>query len=490
MRFVNLVAFLAAAGHTVAAQGPVFSGNTLTVDEAVNIARQNNPTFLQSQNGRRTADAQVTSARGALLPSSSASFNSGFQQGGRQFFDGVALSSSSNSVQSSYFLGLNYSINAATLRSPGYQNVSRDATDADIQNADQQLRSQVVQAYITTLEDEDRSSLQDTLRTTAVAQLDLAKAKLAVGSGISQDVSTAEVGVGQADVAVLTARNAVQLDLLQLFQLMGVAKPDGDVRLTSTFGLTAPSFSRDSLITLAKQVNPGLNAQRLRETASGLNVGIAKASYLPSLSLSTGLGGNTFQYTDGNFLVNEARAQTVAEQANCVSQDSVRTRVGLAGLGCQNIQFTDAEAAAIRASNSGFPFKFNRNPMSLSAGISVPVFNQFSTQVRIEEAQIDQENQRYVLRGQELQLVTSVTSAYLTLLTAYRTVELQDTVAAQAREALTFAQERYRVGAAPFIDVTTAEGTFAQAQINRVNSIYDYQKAFAALEAAVGRPLR
>ncbi|HTR77587.1 MAG TPA: hypothetical protein VMH39_05735, partial [Gemmatimonadaceae bacterium] len=140
MRFVNLVAFLAAAGHTVAAQGPVFSGNTLTVDEAVNIARQNNPTFLQSQNGRRTADAQVTSARGALLPSSSASFNSGFQQGGRQFFDGVALSSSSNSVQSSYFLGLNYSINAATLRSPGYQNVSRDATDADIQNADQQLR--------------------------------------------------------------------------------------------------------------------------------------------------------------------------------------------------------------------------------------------------------------------------------------------------------------------------------------------------------------
>jgi outer membrane protein TolC len=38
--------------------------------------------------------------------------------------------------------------------------------------------------------------------------------------------------------------------------------------------------------------------------------------------------------------------------------------------------------------------------------------------------------------------------------------------------------------------VTTAHGTFVQAQVDRLNSIYDYQKAFAALESAVGRPLR
>ena len=108
----------------------------------------------------------------------------------------------------------------------------------------------------------------------------------------------------------------------------------------------------------------------------------------------------------------------------------------------------------------------------------------------MEQAQIDFQNQGYALRGQELQLTTTVTSAYLTLTTAYRTVQLQDQVAAQAREALSFAEERYRVGAAPFIDVTTAQGTFAQAQINRVNSVYDYHKAFAALEGAVGHSLR
>jgi outer membrane protein TolC len=75
-------------------------------------------------------------------------------------------------------------------------------------------------------------------------------------------------------------------------------------------------------------------------------------------------------------------------------------------------------------------------------------------------------------------------------MTAYRTVALQEQNATKAREELSFADERYRVGAATFLDVITSRGTFAQAQIDRVNAVYDYHRAFAALEAAVGRPLR
>ena len=44
--------------------------------------------------------------------------------------------------------------------------------------------------------------------------------------------------------------------------------------------------------------------------------------------------------------------------------------------------------------------------------------------------------------------------------------------------------------AVTFLDVTTSRGTYEQAQIDRLNAIYDYHKAFAALESAVGRPLR
>jgi outer membrane protein len=94
------------------------------------------------------------------------------------------------------------------------------------------------------------------------------------------------------------------------------------------------------------------------------------------------------------------------------------------------------------------------------------------------------------VKGREVRLDADVTEAYLNLVTASRTVELNDLNAGAAREQLAFAEERYRVGAATFLDVTTARGDFERAQIDRLNAVYEYHRAFAALESAVGRPLR
>ena len=83
-----------------------------------------------------------------------------------------------------------------------------------------------------------------------------------------------------------------------------------------------------------------------------------------------------------------------------------------------------------------------------------------------------------------------MTQAYLNLVTAAKTVDLNAQIAQKAAEELAFAEESYKVGAKTFLDVTTARGTFEQAQINRVDAVYNYHKAFAALENAVGRRLR
>jgi outer membrane protein len=94
------------------------------------------------------------------------------------------------------------------------------------------------------------------------------------------------------------------------------------------------------------------------------------------------------------------------------------------------------------------------------------------------------------VRARNLQLTTAVTQAYLTLTTQGQTVELQKQIAAKAAEDLALNEESFKVGAKTFLDVTTARGTYEKAQIDQVNAIYEFQKAFAALENAVGRPLR
>jgi len=108
----------------------------------------------------------------------------------------------------------------------------------------------------------------------------------------------------------------------------------------------------------------------------------------------------------------------------------------------------------------------------------------------VEQAEVDHDDARYNQRAGELQLTADVTSAYLTLTTSVRTVQIQEQNSAAARDALYLAEERYKVGAATFVDVTDARAAYERAENDRIGAVYDYHKAFAALENAVGRPLR
>jgi outer membrane protein TolC len=52
------------------------------------------------------------------------------------------------------------------------------------------------------------------------------------------------------------------------------------------------------------------------------------------------------------------------------------------------------------------------------------------------------------------------------------------------------AVERYRVGATNFTEVSQARTDFERESTNLINATYEFHKAYAELERAVGRPLR
>ena len=503
MRLLKPVAFTALLGAITPAmlagqapspsQQPRSAAQTaLTLDEAISLARQNNPLYLQTANERKTADAQVRAAYGALLPSSNAQFYSGYQQGGDIFVNGGSLAVGSDQLQSQYYLGLNYRVNAGTLVLPRAAKANRVAADADISGAAETMRSLVTQQYITALRADANAALQDTLVQVQRANLELAKARVAVGADNILAVRRAEVTLGQAEVAALTAHNSAEVERVKLFQQMGVQPPQGGVQLTTTFAVAKPSFALDSVLDLARRANPAVHALRERERSAGWNVRVAQSSYTPTLSLSTGWSGTSFQYTNSEFPVQQVMLANQRGLASCLTQDSIRTAVNMSSLQCNNGRFTltSDQAAQIRSENNQFPFKFQRAPLSFSATLSIPIFDNFNREQRVEQAQVDRDNARLNVKSRELQMTADVTQGYLNLVTAARTVELQEVNAQKAREELTYAQERYRVGAATFLDVTTSSGAFVQAQVDRINAIYDYHRAFAALEQAVGRPLR
>ncbi len=489
MRCTTIAVLAVFIARPVVAQGAArgdSAGPELSLEDAQRIAHRNNPTFLQTMDAERTSGAAVRSAYGGLLPQLSASFGTTYQQAGQQLFSGLSFGSGSDALESQYQIGLSYQLSAATLLTPAYARATRDAAEADVAGQAEALRSSVAQQYLSVLQSQARVDLNDSLVVDAQAQLDLARARVAVGSATPIDVRRAEVALGQQQVQAVQARNQVDIDKLRLFQQMGVQQPAG-ARLTTRFVVTPPPLTLDSVLALARAGNPQLVAYRAREHAADVDVRRTRGLYAPTLAVTTGIGGYTYQYTNGDFLVQQSLAAQQQQYTFCRLLDSVG---GGTPQACGVPTLTPSQIAQIRANNRQFPFSFTSAPRQVAAVLSLPLFDGFAREQRVEQAAAGRSDARYAVRARELQLTADVTSAYLTLVTAARTAQLQEDNAARARDELTLAEERYRVGAGAFIDVTDARASYERAQNDRINAVYDYHKAFAALEAAVGRPLR
>jgi outer membrane protein len=304
-------------------------------------------------------------------------------------------------------------------------------------------------------------------------------------------VRRAEVSEGQQRVAELREQNNVQSALLRIYQQIGVTQPAG-VRLVTSFPVDEPKVQLNELLDMARSRNPALVALRSRERSADVGVSRAKAQWTPILSLQTGIGGFSQQLRDLTGTIQSARTQTIFQQQACFTNDSLRIGAGLPSIrnDCNKIVFTPAQESLIRNANSQFPFSMSRNPITFGAQLSFDVFNGFQREQRIQEASATRNDARYNVRSQELQLTADVTAAYLNLTTAYQTVKLQEQNQIAAREALALAQERFRVGANTFVDVTQSRSDFERAGTDLINAIYDFHKAYAVLESAVGRSLR
>lgn len=443
------LSFLLLATASVELRAQAAPSNTLTLEQALEIAAKNNPQYQQAVLGRNRALAQVRAAYGNFLPSADGSFGLGFREGRPQNFGGVNIGATSDILSSSWSIQARSDISWNSFNRLKSANASLDAADAEVEAARYNLRSMVTQQFLLALQTQARAAFQDTLVTQQRLQLELAQARAGVGTLTSLDVKRAEVGLGTQEVAALRARNTAEVTKLQLFQQLGVPMP-ADLVLLADLPMTAPNFTIEDLLATARDASPSLKAVQAREQVAVAGVRSARGAYTPTLSVSASVSAFTQKIVD---LPPGATPQQIAE-------------------------------------NRRYPFDFTRNPYNLSMGLSIPIFDGLGRETRLQEANAQREEAVYSVRRQELQLTADVTSAFVSLQAAYRAAELQARNATTAREALQLAEERYRVGASTFVDLTTARAEYERAETDRIDAVYEYHRAYAALENAVGRTLR
>jgi outer membrane protein len=470
---------------------------TLTLQEAIDLARRNNPDYLAQANDIAVADWAVRDAYGSLLPGASASTSYGYQAAGTPRFGNftgseLGIASTTDYYSSSYSLGLSYRLSGASLLAPGQARSQRSAVAASIDAAAFNLTAAVTRQYISVKRAHDGVTLARRELARADDNLRLAQARVQVGAAIPLEAKQAEVERGRAEVAVLQAENLVRTEQLRLMQWLGVRVP-GEVQLTTDFAIQDLPWTHDQLIGAARAAHPQLRAARASTVAADAGVKMARSAYLPSLSLTAGLSGFARQAGNTDFLVEQARMSSLQQIQSCEQWNMVSAGLSqpLPNLpaNCAAFELSPERERAIRAGNRGFPFGYSRDPYSVSLSISLPLFDGFSRERQVEQARVTRSDAELRLRSEELRIETEVGTAFNNVQTARLSAQLEARNADLAEEQLNLARERYRVGAASFLELQDAETAKARADRAQLTSLYQFHESLAALEAAVGQPL-
>jgi outer membrane protein len=332
--------------------------------------------------------------------------------------------------------------------------------------------------------------------------LSLAQARYQVGQATWLDVRQAEVIKGQSDVALLRATQLENEAKLELLRRMGVQPPVAieQIGLSDSFPVTPPEVQLDDLLAMADKQNPLLRSLRARQDAATWNVRATRSEFLPTLSLQAGWSGFTQEFTDQSLLLNSTLSGAQSDAADCRFDDQVRTALDLGGQvgDCFGAFGLNSSGTALDArfsqqildANNVFPFDYTGQPFQANLRISLPIFTGFSRSLRVSQARAQELDADEDVRARRLQVRSDVHGRYLAMQTSYQAIAVQEANRGSARDQLRLAQDRYRLGAGTSLEVSDAQNAVQQAEGDYVNAVYDYHKAVAALEAAVGRPLR
>ncbi len=474
-----------------AAQEPL---RELSLAEAIELAHRYNPEYGIDASGLETLGWERREMWANFVPNLNGSTSFGYTASGERRFGDVSLATQPARYSSSFNLGLSLSLSGSTFLQPSLRRAQEAAVRADVRSASAALTDQVTQAYLSVLRASEAREQAETELERTQTYVREAEARVEVGAGTPLDIRRAEVQQGQAEVQLLQARNTEATAHLSLGRLLGVEVAD-DLALTTTFDVFDPGLEVETLVDLAARQNPTLAAARSRRGAARTQVRAAQSQYLPSVSFSAGLSGSVFKTGDVGILVDERLGQLANQYGNCLEDNRLRELLGDPPRNCAQFDpeipaVADAARRQVEQQNQGYPFGYDRNPLSASMNISLPIFNGFSRELQVEQARVAADNAERQVRGAELTLRADIEAGVRAVETARQTVALQARIRETAAEELRLAQERFRLGLASSIEVVDAQAGLSQAERDEINAIYDFHLSFAALEALVGAPLR
>ena len=142
-------------------------------------------------------------------------------------------------------------------------------------------------------------------------------------------------------------------------------------------------------------------------------------------------------------------------------------------------------ADTVTTAQTTFPLK---QEWQVQLSLNIPIFDGFRTTYKTEESVRTYYSIKFQEEQQRQQVALEVEQGYANLISSQEKIKASKAAEGAAKENLELANGRYQVGVGSIIEVTDAQETYVRAEVDYINSLYNYKIAEAQLLKAVGTP--
>jgi outer membrane protein len=411
---------------------PTHAQKQWTMQECIDYAMQNNITLQKARLSQQSATEDIKGSKGALLPTVSASANQSLGYRPWQSTGSTTVTNGmvNTKVDKTYLNG-SYGVNAQWTVWNGNKNTNNvklnklSVQQAELQVAEtaNSIQERIAQLYVQILYLDESIKVSKASLETSQKNEERGKEMVEVGKMSKADLAqlTAQRASDEYNVVDVQAQIAnYKLQLKQLLELTGEDEFDVVIPQTTDDQALADIPTLQNVYQQALLSRPEIESSKLAIESSDLNVKIAKAGWLPSLSLS------------GSF---------------STSTNSL--------------------------SSNGWSNQMKTN-FSSQAGLtlSVPLFDGRQTRTSVNKAKIQRQQAQLDLQDQQKTLYQTIEGYWLDANTNQQRFRAAQTTVESEQQSYDLLAEKFNLGLTNIIELMNGKDKLLSAQQNRLQSKY------------------
>lgn len=403
-----------------------------TLTECIDYALQNNITLQQAKLQKQSATEERKQAKAALLPSLSASTSQSF--GYRPWLEnGVATVTNgtvNSMVNKTYYNG-SYGINAQWTVWNGNQNrnqvklgeVSEQQAELQTETTANNIQERIAQLYVQILYMNEAVEVNKQSLETSKRNEQRGKEMVEVGKMAKADLAQLTAQRAADEYTIVEAESNIanyKLQLKQLLELTGDEAFDIEMLTAGDEQALAEIPALSTVYETALGGRPEIKNAQLGLKQSDIQMNIAKAGAMPTISINGGVGTSTASMSSQNW------------------DKQIKTNF-------------DA---------------------SVGASVSVPLFDNRKTKTAVNKARIQREQAQLELLDQQKQLYATIEGYWLDAETNQQKFKTALTTVESEQASYDLLEEQFRLGLKNIVELMTGKDRLLSSQQNKLQAKY------------------